>query len=52
VRQNDSIHIEVADEKKAEEAEFIMLRDGGVAFEGHAAELRSSRDPYLRSFLS
>jgi hypothetical protein len=35
---------EVAFEKappaKADEAEFIMLRDGGIAFEGNASELR------------
>ena len=34
------------------ETEFIMLRDGEVAFEGPAAELRASGDPYLQSFLS
>jgi phospholipid/cholesterol/gamma-HCH transport system ATP-binding protein len=51
-RRNGGIHIEPADEKKAEEAEFIMLKDGRIHFEGHAAELRASRDPYLRSFLS
>ncbi len=52
VRRNSDIHIEPADEKKAEEAEFIMLKDGGIHFEGHAAELRASRDPYLGTFLS
>jgi ABC-type transporter Mla maintaining outer membrane lipid asymmetry ATPase subunit MlaF len=41
-----------ADERKAEEAEFIMLKDGRIHFEGHAAELRASTDPYLKSFLS
>jgi phospholipid/cholesterol/gamma-HCH transport system ATP-binding protein len=51
-RRNGGIHIEPADEKKAEEAEFIMLKDGRIHFEGHAAELRASRDPYLGSFLS
>jgi phospholipid/cholesterol/gamma-HCH transport system ATP-binding protein len=51
-RRNGAIHIEPADEKKAEEAEFIMLKDGRIHFEGHAAELRASRDPYLGSFLS
>jgi hypothetical protein len=29
-----------------------MLRDGDVIFEGHASELRASRDPYLQMFLS
>ncbi len=37
---------------KMEEADFVMLRDGTVAFEGSAEELRSSTDPYLRKFLS
>lgn len=52
VRQNGKIEIALADEKKAEEAEFIMLKDGRIHFEGHAAELRSSRDSYLKAFLS
>jgi phospholipid/cholesterol/gamma-HCH transport system ATP-binding protein len=34
------------------ETEFMMLRDGEVAFEGPAAELRASGDRYLQSFLS
>ena len=46
------MRIEPADVEKAEEAEFIMLKDGGIAFEGHAAELRESKDPYLQTFLS
>jgi phospholipid/cholesterol/gamma-HCH transport system ATP-binding protein len=37
---------------KSEEAEFIMLKDGQIAFEGHAAELRATSDAYLKSFLS
>jgi phospholipid/cholesterol/gamma-HCH transport system ATP-binding protein len=52
VRENGTIRIVPADEKKREEAEFIMLRDGLIAFEGHAAELRASVDPYLKEFLS
>ncbi|MEO8482278.1 MAG: ATP-binding cassette domain-containing protein [Acidobacteriota bacterium] len=32
--------------------EFLMLRDGRVAFTGSASELRTSTDPYLQSFLS
>jgi phospholipid/cholesterol/gamma-HCH transport system ATP-binding protein len=34
------------------ETELLMLRDGLVCFEGDAAELRKSADPYLRQFLS
>ena len=39
---------------KADEAEFIMLRDGRIAFEGNAAELRAAatKDPYIQAFLS
>ncbi len=37
---------------KMEEADFVMLREGAIAFEGSAEELRSSTDPYLREFLS
>jgi phospholipid/cholesterol/gamma-HCH transport system ATP-binding protein len=53
VRRDDGlILIRPADEYKCEEAEFIMLKDGRIAFEGHAAELRAASDSYLRSFLS
>jgi phospholipid/cholesterol/gamma-HCH transport system ATP-binding protein len=51
-REDGRLEIVRADETKSEEAEFIMLREGRIAFEGHAEELRSSRDPYLREFLS
>lgn len=51
VRENGSIRIVPAGADKAEEAEFLMLKDGNVVFEGHAAELRASRDPYLQTFL-
>jgi phospholipid/cholesterol/gamma-HCH transport system ATP-binding protein len=52
VRNGQAIHIVPADERKSDEAEFIMLKDGGIAFEGNAAELRASKDPYLQTFLS
>jgi len=51
VRRGQGIVIEEADEQKSEEAEFIMLKDGYIIFEGPAGELRRSRDPYLRKFL-
>jgi len=41
-----------AGEQKADEAEFIMLKEGVLAFEGNATELRASKDSYIRSFLS
>ena len=50
--RDDGIRIVPADQQKSEEAEFIMLKDGVIHFEGHAGELRGSRDSYIRSFLS
>jgi phospholipid/cholesterol/gamma-HCH transport system ATP-binding protein len=41
-----------ATRQKEREAEFIMLRDGVIIFEGDADALRSSTDPYIKSFLS
>jgi phospholipid/cholesterol/gamma-HCH transport system ATP-binding protein len=41
-----------ASPEKVEEADFVMLRDGKIVFEGSADELRSATDPYLRAFLS
>ena len=52
VRHGGHIEIVPADPAKCDEAEFIMLKEGVIHFEGHAAELRGTRDPYLRSFLS
>jgi phospholipid/cholesterol/gamma-HCH transport system ATP-binding protein len=52
IREGGAVHIAPADAQKANEAEFMMLRDGLVAFEGNASELRASTDPYIRAFLS
>jgi phospholipid/cholesterol/gamma-HCH transport system ATP-binding protein len=41
-----------ATREKEREAEFIMLRDGLIIFEGDADALRNSKDPYILSFLS
>jgi phospholipid/cholesterol/gamma-HCH transport system ATP-binding protein len=46
------IAIVEATEAKIEQADFVMIREGQVAFEGSAAELRTSKDPYLQTFLS
>ena len=51
-RDDGLLQIVPADEEKSQEAEFIMLKDGCIEFEGHAAELRESSDDYLRTFLS
>jgi phospholipid/cholesterol/gamma-HCH transport system ATP-binding protein len=52
VREDGHIRIVEAERRKCEEAEFMMLRDGRIAFEGNASQLRASRDPYLKAFLS
>jgi phospholipid/cholesterol/gamma-HCH transport system ATP-binding protein len=43
-----------AGREKSDEAEFIMLKDGVIHFEGNASELRaaSERDEYLGAFLA
>ena len=46
------MRFEPAPPEDQQDTEFLMLRDGEVAFEGPAAELRASADPYLKSFLS
>jgi phospholipid/cholesterol/gamma-HCH transport system ATP-binding protein len=51
-RRNGQVAIVAADQDKADDAEFVMLRNGGIYFEGDAAELRRSKDPYLETFLS
>jgi len=53
VRGSDGVvRIERASPEKEREAEFIMLRDGVIVFEGDADALRRSTDPYIRTFLS
>ena len=52
VQQDGRIDVVPADVEKSEEAEFMMLREGVVSFEGSAAELRACQDPYIRTFLS
>ena len=53
-RDDDRVEFVKAAGRKADEAEFIMLRDGRIAFEGNAAELRevTASDPYIDAFLS
>ena len=53
-RRDDEILFDRAPEGKSDQAEFIMLKDGGILFEGNATELREAakKDAYIRSFLS
>jgi phospholipid/cholesterol/gamma-HCH transport system ATP-binding protein len=53
-RRGQDLSLERASDQKADEAEFIMLKDGRIAFEGNASELReaSETDPYINAFLN
>ena len=51
-RADGTVQIVPATPEKERQAEFIMLRDGLIVFEGDADALRSTADPYLRTFLS
>jgi phospholipid/cholesterol/gamma-HCH transport system ATP-binding protein len=46
------VRVTPATAEKERQAEFIMLRDGVIIFEGDADALRNSTDPYIRNFLS
>ena len=53
-RNGNEIEFERAEGGKSNQAEFIMLKDGGILFEGNASELRlaAKTDEYIQSFLS
>jgi len=53
-QRDSSGHVRVvpATREKEREAEFIMLKDGLIIFEGDADALRASTDPYIQTFLS
>jgi phospholipid/cholesterol/gamma-HCH transport system ATP-binding protein len=52
VRRGDKVDFVHAGPDKMQEAEFMMLKDGLIIFEGTADELRASTDPYIQAFLS
>jgi phospholipid/cholesterol/gamma-HCH transport system ATP-binding protein len=53
-RDGGRLRIDRASAQKTDEAEFIMLKDGRISFEGNASELRAAAaaDPYIAAFLS
>jgi phospholipid/cholesterol/gamma-HCH transport system ATP-binding protein len=53
-RVGTEIRFEAAADRKSDQAEFIMLKDGGIMFEGNADELREAAktDEYIEAFLS
>jgi phospholipid/cholesterol/gamma-HCH transport system ATP-binding protein len=52
VRRDGKVDFVTAGPAKLEEAEFMMLKDGLIIFEGTADELRASKDAYIQAFLS
>ena len=52
VRVDGGVEFRPASPERAERTEFLMLKEGRVAFEATAARLRETADPYLRAFLS
>lgn len=51
VRTNDAVSIIKTDDPTATRAEFMVLHEGQIRFEGLAADLLASEDPYLKEFL-
>jgi len=50
--EKGNVRIVPATPEKEREAEFIMIREGVIVFEGDADALRTSTDPYIQTFLS
>jgi phospholipid/cholesterol/gamma-HCH transport system ATP-binding protein len=50
VQDNGRVRIVPADQQKTDEAEFVMLADAEIHFDGNFAALRASTDPYLKKF--
>ena len=53
-REKNELRFDRASDNKSDQAEFIMLKDGQILFEGSAPELRDAakQDDYIRAFLS
>jgi phospholipid/cholesterol/gamma-HCH transport system ATP-binding protein len=52
VRRPDGVHIVPADDKGPPPADFFVLHQGRIHFEGTAEELFESQDPFLKEFLT
>ena len=52
VLRDGNLDFVTASPERQDRTEFVMLRDGKIAFEGNATELRASDDDYLQQFLS
>jgi phospholipid/cholesterol/gamma-HCH transport system ATP-binding protein len=47
----EGARVETADDPDATKAEFMVLHEGRIHFQGNAAEMLASDDPYLKEFL-
>jgi len=50
--KGDDVQFQDVSKEHRDDTVFLMLKEGRIAFEGRADELRASDDEYLRSFLS
>lgn len=51
VRRGDQIDVVKTDSSQVPNVEFLVLLDGTIKFQGTAAELLASKDPYLTEYL-
>ena len=51
VQENGEVKILPATEDTADDAVFMVLKDGRIYFQGSADELKASTDPYLKRYL-
>lgn len=51
VKTDDGIHIAKVDDSEDTRAEFMVLHEGRIQFEGSASELLATKDPFLEEFL-
>jgi phospholipid/cholesterol/gamma-HCH transport system ATP-binding protein len=51
VRHDGTVHVVSADAAKLAHVAFMVLHEGRIHFQGSAAELLASPDPYLRNYL-
>ena len=51
VRHDGTVHVVSADAAKLVHVAFMVLHEGRIHFQGSAAELLASPDPYLRNYL-
>lgn len=49
--KGDAVSVIKTDDHAATSAGFMVLHEGKIRFEGHAAELLAADDPYLKEFL-